>query len=323
MSLIIPATINGSLRRIALYEISDRPAPYYHELISFGPVKVSGASRTGGYIRPQFGSATIMAEAFSGDIPPDTVTLPSYLVTSDGDVLIAESVGQLSDILPYGASYELYGDDYSDEVSSGATTALLTYFGNACTTLGLALDSSLATDYDVIFTLADSRLLIDVLDEMAEYCCHGFYIHDGTMYLIDMAQDNGTVELDSRFDFFDDEVSYEAATPYSIYKGGAYAVTGTYPHGSEYTQSTLYHTGQAYIEAQLTRKKTLLDKWWITFNLPIGTNDISYGQKISFDDYSKYIPLRVDMWAREFNYTLETSMEKMTISGEGVVSAKN
>ena len=268
-----------------------------------------------------------MADAFSSAVPPATVTLPASLITSSGDVLLAETTGQLTGINRTSATYNLFGEEYAtttDTGSAGGTNdSLVDYFTWAVdpTRLNLTLDSSLATDYAMDFTLTNERPIIDILDELADFHCHGFYIEDGTLYLIDMEQNNGTKILEGRYDFFTDEVGYQAPKPYSIFKGGEFSVTGAYPNGDEFTQSKVYSTAQAEVEAQLTRKKTLLDKWWITFNLPIGDNTIDYGQKITFSDISKFIELDVVMWARDFYYTLDSGMEKLTIAGEGTIAA--
>ena len=326
MSLLVPATISGSTRRIALYEISDKTYPYFHELISYGPVKIATKRKTGGYFQPQFGDAEILATAFStSGPPPTTISLPAYLMTSSGDVLIADATGQTKEINPASVTYELYGTEYDATTATGdiaANDTLVDYFTWACdpARLNLTLDSSLATDYDIDFSLTNERLIIEILDELAESLSHGFYIDGGTLYLIDLAKNNGTIALSAKYDFFDDEVKYSAPVPYSIFKNGEYSVAGTYSHGKEYTQSNKYQTLQAAIEVELARKKVLLDKWWIEIVLPVGDNSISYGQKITFTDSSKFTDLTVEMWARDFHYELDTYQERLTIAGEGTLS---
>jgi hypothetical protein len=324
MSLKAAAVIGSTTRRIATWELNTGAAPYFGEIKSLSSFKISHSKRHGGYWKPSFGSIEILQTAFVGNWPPPaTITLPLKFETDSGDIDIIDATGVLAGIGLTTVEYDVYGPDDYDTTTDAGTTAsndtLVDYFTWACHAdrLNLTLDSTKANDYDISFTLSSDKQIIDVLDQLAYDCNHAFYIDGSTLYLLDLTENNGTSAL-TEFDFI--EAVYEAPVPYSLFKGGDFSVAGTYPQGKEYSISHFFHSTQANVEAQLTRTKTLLDKWWITVKMPIGENDIAYGERLTWTDESRYLDLDISMNAREFSYQLDAGRELLVIEGEGTVT---
>jgi len=326
MGLICTTTIGGNTRRIASSYRSDLTYPYYGEIVSLSNFKLACKSKSGGYLRPSFGSFSILPSAFSNEIfsvvpPPINLSLPIDFVFDDlSTTRIVDATGQLASISEEEIEYDLYKDEYDYEVSSGYTGTLIGYFTWACDSsrLNLTLDSSKATDYNVGFTFSDARQVLDVMDSVANDTNHGFYIENSTLYLIDLANTNNTVDL-TEYEFV--KATYSGPVPYSVLKSGDTSITGTYPHGDELSVNYMFSTNTSYITAQLTRLKTIMDKYWITIEMPIEFNTIKYGDKVTWTDTNIYESISIEMWAREFNYTFDEGTEKVVIRGEGNITA--
>lgn len=318
MAIRIPATISGSTVRISNDDLYDIDPPYDNEVLSYGPVSFSTSSMHGGYLKPRLGSISLSPRIFEGNFPPpQTASFPLYW----DDTLLIDADAYLKNYTRSSVNYALHGNEYTSTVSSTTYNAnLLAIFSSACATLGLSLDITYATDYAIYYPVTDVKLLIDILDKMAAYANHGFYITGGKLYLIDLAKNNGTLTLDE-FDF--KPASYPGGTAYSLFKAGDYTVTGSSAIGTEYTVSDVFSNVQANIEAQLARTKTIMEKPRVSISIPIGSQSIVYGQKISFVDESiapgsDYIT--VDMWARSFSYSIRKAEEWVTISGEADIT---
>lgn len=322
MSLICSAVINSTTRRIASEYLSSLSQSYLGEIADVSNFVLSCSKPNGGYLRPTYGNMSILQSAFVGNWPPPVVlTLPVKFVKSDLTLVdIASAAGQITEINATRANYDLYGP-VLNHVTTPATFSgtLFNYFTTACgpSLLNLTLNTSKATDYNLSFTTTSDRQLIDLLDNIASDVNHGFYIDGTTLYLIDLAKDNSSYTL-TEFDFI--EAGYSGPVPYSIFKHSTFTVTGTYPNGTENSQSYIFHTVEADVKAQLTRLKTISDKWTLSLTLPLGDVFFKYGDKISWLDESKFGPINAVMNVREIGYSITDKKEVVSLKGEGTVS---
>jgi hypothetical protein len=236
-------------------------------------------------------------------------------------VLVFNGIGQLNPIPLESVEYRLYGPEYSDILSSGSTVTFFNFFTTSCSTLGLTLDTTNATDYNITFTMSSDELLIDVMDKMAASLVHGFYIDtdSSTLYLLDLLKDDGTTLTFNEHDHLI-STEYSGPTPIALFQNADETLAGAYSHGTNYTVRGGYQTNTTYMQAQLARAKTILDKHEIVVTIPIEDNTIKYGQKITWTDTTRINDLTVTMWAREMNYMLSDDEERLVIKGEGAIT---
>jgi hypothetical protein len=319
VNLICAAIIGGDTRHIATWDLDTGERVYRGEIVALNSFNASHATRHGGYFRPSFGTIDLLPTAFVDNWPPPaTITLPLKLWAPGDTRELINATGVLRAIDPTRVSYELYEpDEYEATTNAGTSSNLIAYFAWACHAdrLNLTLDSSLATDYAISMSApANATKIIDLLDQLAADTNHGFYIEDGTLYLVDLVNNTASRTL-TEFDVI--EPSYAAPEPYSSFVSGDYSLAGDYPQGAEYSRSHIFHTGQTEIEAQLARTKSLLNKFWCTLTLPITEDPIAYGEHLTLVDEQKYYNTTVTMRAREFTYQIGANRERVTISGEG------
>lgn len=315
MPIRIPATIGGSTVRISNEFLYDIDPPYDNYLISYGPVNLSTKTDHGGWLKPRLGSVKLTPKAFTSYPPPQKASFPLYWDTD----LIVDADAHLKNYDRTSVTYSLLGKEYTNTVSSPTTynDTLINIFTAACTTLSLTLDSSSAAAVDIYYQTSKQRLLVDILDEMASYANHGWYVAGTTLHLVDAASDNGTLTLDE-FDF--KPASYPGGNAYKLFSGGDYTVLGSSALGQELSVSPIYSNVQAKIEAQLARTKAIMEKPRVSITIPLGGHDVVYGQKISFTDQSLAYDISVSMWARSFKYDLGADGEWLTIEGEADIT---
>ncbi len=315
MSLRIIATINSQEHYVAFEEINTGSQPYTAELESFSNISIKTSGRTGGYWEPKFGSIEYLPTVFENDWPPPQKhTLQATL----NDVVILEGTGQLKELALTNVPYDIYSPSFSDTISAGDTDTFFNYFSAAAATLGLTLNTDLATDADITFTLSRDKLLIKVLDEMTEGLNHAFHITSNTLFLIDLLKDDGTSTNIDEFDIIASD--YSAPIPYSLFKNGDETLDGDFPYGKEFSVSPSYQTTPADMQIQLSRTKEILDKYFITLRVPFDAYSIEYGNKLTWTDTSRIQPINVTMWAREFNYAIDAGEEILVIQGEGEIN---
>jgi hypothetical protein len=147
--------------------------------------------------------------------PPDTITLPLKLWAPGDTRELINATGLLRAIDPTRISYELFEpDEYEATTSAGTSNNLIAYFAWACHAdrLNLTLDSSLATDYAISMSApANATKIIDLLDQLAADTNHGFYIEDGTLYLVDLVNNTASRTL-TEFDVIEQAMRRRSRT---------------------------------------------------------------------------------------------------------------
>ena len=201
--------------------------------------------------------------------------------------------------------------DFDDTLVNVAT-----WFCNAAR-LNLTLDSTYAraASPTVKFTLSGEQIAVNLLSDICAFFTHMFYISSGTLYLIDMLLDAGSMTI-TEFDFFPSEYFYEV--PIAIAKTDNYVSTSSYPYGSEVSFPIEFINTQAEIEAALANVITVMNLARCNLRLPFIGSFPTPGKKVSWTDTSLGEDTDVYIRARTFMYDFEN--EEVIIEGEGVLT---
>lgn len=296
MDLLSETTIGGNLHRVsdAWHVLTNLWEP---KIAEYGPPKFGLEKEYGGYARPKFGRRTFTPDLFENDWPPPTKITVVDKLTDDTEanaITVFEGALHLDSYDETGVSYRAYGAEFDTTITDEAfgdpsAESLVDVFTWAVDSsrLNLTLDSTAARSPspDVVYTADGENILVDVLSDIAAFFSHGFYIEDGTLYLIDMLADNGTATFDE-FEFFRGS-EYQGPTPYSLIKGGDYHQDGTYKYGRELNVSPVCHDTQSNIETALADIKTIVDYDRYRFRLIPETGQLPViGQKLTVTNAS-------------------------------------
>ena len=324
---LIEVTINGTVNRIST-EAQALTYYWHNYVVAFEPISYSMAEKTGGYIRPSYGSLELSPELFDDDYPPPVSCAVTVKYTDSDEASAVEiwsGYAHRSRIGRESISYRMYGGGYADTiVSTALSNTLVQEFTTYCgaSHLNLTLDSTAARSPSPSISRASSSSdepTIDVLSEIAAATNHCFYINDGTLYLIDMLADNGTSTL-TEFDFL--PVEYEDPPPYPLFRSGAYSVTGSYDYGTVQDLGTEDDVGTSDVEDQLADSRTILERPTIRITRPIKAENIpTFGEKISFaDDSTPPGSNSISGWLRVRNLRFSGDGEFLVIEGEGAIA---
>lgn len=201
--------------------------------------------------------------------------------------------------------------------------------------LGVTVDTSGVSAFDLSYWAESQQVLIDFLDQIAAYCAKIFYIQDGTLYLMDMESTNGDdIDMDEN-EFFPASIAYQ--TPVSIIKSewitrapveeniGVYvkdtknevSIPGYCDDGSEMTIEP-YQTKKADVKAALAKILSYATSKRWEASIPLETTFPAPGQRITAIDMSMGKQIAIDMQVRDLEY--DFSGGKIMISGDGVIS---
>jgi hypothetical protein len=218
---------------------------------------------------------------------------------------------------------------------TGEDTTLINIFGWAAGAnyLNQSFDSSLATGFTVSHWANSQEVLVSFLDRLAAAASHLFYFNSETLYLADMAADNGEMSLTEN-DFFPSSITF--AAPVAIIKTSwtdriaveetigkhikdvpqEVSVAGVYPYGTEETADCFQSTKSA-VTSSLSKvyNYTVAPRW--ETSLPLGDIFPPPGIKITAVDESMGQSVLIGIHARDIEYDFEA--RKIKIIGEGTV----
>lgn len=259
-----------SLQRIALRDIA-LEYQWYSYIISFSSFRLSLPYDYGGYVEPEFTDLELSPEMFDGISPiPETSTVKLIEIdetdpdaTASNGTVIFEGAGALSYYDRYSVKYTITKDTYEAEVASGTTfsgtlnSVMATLCGGSYLNVTLDTTKARETSPDVSFTVSSDITAIDLASEMCAWFSHGFYITDGTLYLVDLLLDTSVDYALDEFDVL--PCSYSMNSPISLITCDTGSVTGSNSSGDTKSISTPYHTTTANIEAALTDILSILE----------------------------------------------------------------
>lgn len=205
--LLVQITIGGTVHYIS-GEYLDVEHFYEAKVVSLASLRIATSKPYGGYAAPTFGDIELLPDLFDGHWPPPVTCAIKIMIGDTGEAgafTVFEGTAYLQNINRDGISYQLHGNNYTNEVTdylySGTLNAVFT---TACSTLGLTLNTAYAraTSPTVYWQTSGTTKLIDNLSAIAESFSHRFYIQAGTLYLVDTLLDNGTTLALTEFDVF-------------------------------------------------------------------------------------------------------------------------
>ena len=317
--------VRASNRQLALEH-------FWDSLISkFDDVQIGSDTVYGGYSAISFGSVELILRTFENDWPPP-VSIPAtikYTATTEAAATtILEGTLHRTMWSRDGVEYKFFpplydttvtDQEYSSATSLGTLTDIFTWACNAAR-LNLTYDGSATSrgSTAVKYTSSGERILIADLHDIAKFFCHGFYILEDRLYLVDMLADNGTDAMDE-FDYYPS--SYPDTPPTSLVKctegSNDYHVDGSYSYGTEFTVSPVCHDTQANIDAALNDIKTLIEQPRAEVKTKVGTS-VDLAKKITVTDES--MGQSITAWLRAHTMTWNIDDEELIAEGAGGIS---
>lgn len=304
---------------------------------AFVPITLGTRQDYGGYVDISFGSITLIPELFStsGDWPPpmELSLTVKWLDTSSSKPSEGNAVTYFAGkayrarITSTGVEYRLYRDNtYTAKVANGTTynDTLINVMTTLCgaSYLNVTLDSTKArsTSPNVNFTTSGEQLAIDLASNICAFYTHCFYIDSGTLYLIDMDTDNGSMNI--AYHAFNNSTVIDQAPVAKLSISGEDSwtpVTTSYPYGREMSLSK-YHNTESNATDALNDILDVLQKPNATLNIPLGrlgSNMPEIGESIYWNDEDLFSGLDITIRARKIVFNLMDGYCEIT--GEGDV----
>lgn len=321
-----------------MFSITDQALSYqWHGVISdVDPVKLTLATRHGGFLRVSAGQVRFVASAFGGvelwsisEWPPPKELTAIFRCKSPGQrysTKLFEGKLYRASLSEREVEYDAYISSYTETIPAGthladwvSTNNLTGFFQKVCTVLGLSLDSSKATaDPPALsHTLSTERLVIDVASEVAAFCCHVFWIEDGTLYLQGMSAANGSLNLDNPNDYLRSP-NYTDEIPVNRVVAEDHEYVGSdAPYGTDYELSVNY-TGD---DTQLQTIYQLLNSQWAEIPMPaaIGCGEFVPGKKVTLLDGRLVVESESTVTMRSVSYDFMS--QKVIIGGHCSMSS--
>lgn len=318
--ILIKAQLPSGLKRV-----SNNPTALDHywdgDVASFDPVAYSISNPYGGYVAPQFGSISFLPNVFEDDWPPPVTFDIEALYTDTTEsaaTTMFSGTGYLARISRETIEYDLYGPTLTGTLSGIAftETTLSGIFADGCDDLNLTLDKTLirstASMPNITYGVSGEERWIDLLDTVAAYFTHYFFIEDNTLYLCDMFKANGSGTL-TEFDYFPSQYNYNTPTK-SVAASGTKAYS-EYTYGSEIDLNPVVTTsGYTTIVNNIL---TLSNKMQTRVVLPLSDSIPAIGSTITLTDTSlgpEGEELSIELKVRGLDYNIDN--DEYIITGE-------
>ena len=325
--LLVQKTINAVVNKIST-ETQHLAAPYYNHIFNMDSLNQGIPKAYGGYFRADMGGYSLSPALFADDWPPPVscaVSMAYSATTEAAAVNFLTGTAHRAQFNRESIDYAIYSPQNSyvlpDSTAFDDTLVnALTWMVNAAR-MDLTLDSTLARNPSptVDYTTSGEQLGIDFLSDLTAFFSHMFYISGSTLYLLDMAADNGSRTL-AENDYFapvESPVDYFNNVPCAIAKAGEYSQQSAHLYGDEIAE-TAFETEQAKIEAALALIITYQNKDRARLAIPFIGDLPSPGEKISWTDTSQVVS--TDMWIRARIIQYDFDNDQIIIEGEGAVS---
>lgn len=321
MALLVELTIGSDTIRV-----SNEPLALEHYwdpyLSSASSINWKMASDYGGHVKVNFSNFSLLPKTFENHWPAPTSFDISIKYTESNEasaITLFEGAASSSGLDRESNSYELYGEDI-DYTLTGAVLndTLVNIFSSGASLLGLTLNSSAARSPSpaVLYTASGQQQVLGILNDVAKFFTHCFYINGGVLYLVDMLQDNGSRTL-TEFDF--EPINYREATPLSFVSSDSTKVKGSSSFGDVVTISPVCHSDGGAIGAALANIKTILEYRQAEVTIPFGlSSNPTIGEKISWTDES--FDQDIDMYIRTYGISYNFDRYDFTVIGPGVMS---
>jgi hypothetical protein len=174
--------------------------------------------------------------------------------------------------------------------------------------------------------------MLDMLSDLAATFCHLFYILGGTLYLVDLNLDNGSLSL-TEDEYAPSNYPYKAPIAFARCKWqdrqavedrtGKHvkavdleaARPGSYGYAQTEESINQWHLARANINTILDDILTVLERQWCELTMPAGSNLPVPGQKITFTDNAVLEGTYYTIRARNISYDFNS--HRIVIEGDG------
>ncbi len=328
--LLFKITINGIIHRLSVDQLR-LTNPWHRKIESCDAITWKPQEDYGGYAKLAFGNFGLMPDLFaSADWPPPPscdIAILRTETTEEAALELLSGTAYLVSVEEDVISYEFRGTDSSvlcpDAHSFNDTLAGVVTWACGADYLDLAVDltAARAISPDVLHTAGTKENMFDILSDMCAFYCHFFYVRGGTLYLVDMLADNGSIAL-TEHDFF--KMSYEWQVPVAKLTADVgdtdTVVNSTFSNGEKKTVKP-FHTTATVVEAALNDILTLLNSPRMDLPLPLAVSLPQPGERIDTLNRSMHIPTTAWIRGSTFKYRLEGDDEEVVISGYGGLTA--
>ena len=322
--LLMTLDIHGTTRRISNEELP-LEHQWFAELSRPPTVKYATRQLYGGMVAPTFGSFQTIPTTFTETTwpPPATIeAIVQHTETTEAEAVeLFRATCQRSGFDRTGVNYNTHHKQMDKErTATGFNDPLLSIFQTYCgaSWLNLTLDSTMyrAPAGNIVYTLSNTAQILDVLSDIAAHAAHLFYIEDGTLYLVDMHQDNGTLTLDE-FDFL--PVTYSDGQPYATYRIHETTISGSAPHGGELSVTPVMSNASDRT-ARLGFIKTIMESPRAIIRVPLNATSASIkpGKRLEWTDESQGEDVTAWIRARSINY--DFGQDIIFVEGEGGIA---
>ena len=298
--LLLTVSTGSEERR---FSATDYASTYqWHGVISgIDPVRMSMKTKHGGFLKITAGQIRFVASAFGSvnlwslsDWPPPKELTGVFQCKAQGqeeEIFLFEAMLYRARIDELEVAYDVYISSHDDTIASGTnlatwptTNTLTGFFEKVCDVLDLTLDSSKANadPPSVSHVLSTERLVIDVADDVSAFCSHCFWISDGTLYLQDMSEGNGTLNLENPNDYFRSP-EYVDEIPVNRVAAESHEYVGSdYPYGTD-SELSVNYTGD---DSQLQKIYNLLNAQWaeVPMSVEVGGGEFLPGKVMTLLD---------------------------------------
>lgn len=317
--ILIEWTMNTTLHRISQEGVA--LTNWWAPLVAaFDSPQWNLATPYGGQVRLAFGSITLSPDLFgAADWPPPAVCdlVVKYTATTEAAAeTLFSGKAHLLALDQSSITYDLFETAYTATQASGTTynATLTTVFATLAASLGVSLDTTLARSPSpaVNYTTTALARTIDIANDLAAFYTHLFYISGSTLYLVDMAADNGAETL-TEFDFFSTSGT-RFDVPVNIAMTTNFARTSAYPYGSTLSL-TEYHPTAANVNTELDNIIEISNQPKTTLDMPLVGGLPLPGKKLSWTDDSLTHSTAMVIRARSIRF--DFSADSVQITGEG------
>lgn len=323
MPVYVTATIGATTQYLST-EFLDESSFWDAKVVKISNLNTSLTHDYGGYFKPSFGNIEFLPDAFEDNWPPPQ-KIDLVIETGESDTIKAEicnGTGTLKDYDQESVTYSVEGLEFSvtddSKVFSGTLNDAFTWAcGSSYLNLTLNTTDARSTSPAISWTNSSEQLVIDLMADIAAFYSHGFYIENGTLYLVDLLDYSDTLSL-TEFDFL--PAKYQGGEAVSLIKCGDYSVDGSDPAGKEITISTAYHPTQANIETALGDIKTLIEKKVITLEIAEVETEIGFNTQVTALDESLFETTTSTFNVHKKNLSYSDRMEKLVVEGRGAVT---
>lgn len=323
MPVYITATIGATVHQLSTESLAE--SNWWDAAVeSVSNLNLALSHEHGGYYKPSFGDIGFLPTPFADATPPPQ-KIDITVETGPDDAhrsLICNGTGTLKNYDQTSVVYSVAGQqfDASDD-SNVFTGTLVDAFVWACdaSRLNLTLDTTLARSPSppIDYSNDSEALIIDLLADAAAFLCHGFYIENGTLYLVDLLAGDTTLAI-TEFDFT--PLDYQGGGSISLVKSGDYSVPGSDAAGSEFSVTPAWHTVQANIEAALTDIKTIIEKALFTVELADVEAAVEFNTEVTALDESLIQSVTSVFNVHKKNLSFSAATETLIIEGRGAAA---